>query len=148
MTSIYDEWSQAKADQSDKYFIEWKSIVIFRALLKYFQARHASMAKYSRHVSNRPKYPNRPSELNPSGFFVRTVIVWSCTIDKELREQSKSKIGTLHFETWLFDERIRRADELGVALDRSDKWFDRFAHFFVYSTMIYLVLNLLWPVVR
>lgn len=54
-----------------------------------FSARHASAAKYSWHVSNRPKYPNRPSELNPSGFFVRAAR--SCTIDKELREQSRSQ---------------------------------------------------------
>lgn len=66
------------------------------------------------------------------------------------RTESKSKIGTLHFETWLFDERIHRSDELGVTSDRFDKWFDRFANFFVYSlstTMICLVSNLFWPVV-
>jgi len=61
------------------------------------------------------------------------------------RTESKSKVGTLHFETWLFDERIRRTDELGVALERSDKWFDRFVHFFVYSAaMICLILKFLW----
>lgn len=60
------------------------------------------------------------------------------------RTESKSKVGTLHFETWLFDERIRRTDELGVALKRSDKWFDRFVHFFVYSTYCLLWFVLSW----
>lgn len=62
------------------------------------------------------------------------------------RAESMSKVETLRFETWLFDERIRRADELGVALDHSGKWFDRFVYFFrllyVYDYTICFILNL------
>jgi len=77
---------------------------VLSSAVEVFSARHASAAKYSRHVSNRPKYPNRPSELNPSDFFVRTAIVWSCAIDKELREQSRSQRS----EPFTWDLIVRR----------------------------------------
>lgn len=126
--------SRIMEDQRYKCFIEWKATSSSRAV-EVFSVRHVLAAKYAWHVS---KYPNRPSAT-----WTRLLRAYSdrlIVLDWEgiKRAGSKSKVGTLRFETWLFDERIRRADELGVALDRFGKWFDRFVHFFC------LLLSMLW----
>jgi len=138
-----------KPDQSDKGFIEWKSIEFFRRCQSIFSTTRLGGQIFAARFES--------SEVSESSERVEPERLLRAYSDRLIvhnwqgikRTESKSKVRTFHFETWLFDERIRRVDELGVALDRSDKWFDRFAHFFVYSTtMIYFILNLLWPVVR
>lgn len=146
MISIYDDWSQAKA--ISVLSNESRSSSSRRCRSIFSTTRLSGQIFVARFESS--EVSESSERVEPKRFrraYSDRLIVHNWQGIK--RTESKSKIGTLHFETWLFDERIHRSDELGVTLDRSDKWFDRFSNFFLYSTtIICLVLNLFWPVVR